>query len=95
LAIHFSLPLFILFLLLWGITVVGDSPQFSTLVAQTAPRQYTGTALTITNCIGFAITIVSLQLGGKLLHLFGVPDTLLFLAIGPLFGLLALRNLSR
>jgi MFS family permease len=91
----FSLALFLTFLLLWGITVVGDSPQFSTLVAQTAPRQYIGTALTITNCIGFTITIVSIQVIGYLVELFGIENQLIFLVAGPVFGLVSLRNLHR
>ena len=48
------------FLILWGITVVGDSPQFSAINARTAPRELVGTGLTIVNSIGFTITIVSL-----------------------------------
>ena len=31
-------------------------------MAKTAPRAYVGTALTIVNCIGFALTIFSIQL---------------------------------
>jgi MFS family permease len=95
LAIHFSLALFLSFLVLWGITVVGDSPQFSTLVAQTAPRQYIGTALTITNCIGFTVTIVSIQVIGHLVEIFGIENQLIFLVIGPVFGLMSLRTLIR
>ncbi|MDX1719249.1 MAG: MFS transporter, partial [Salegentibacter mishustinae] len=52
----------ITFLCFWGIVVVADSPLFSTLVAGNAPPEIKGTALTIVNSIGFAITIVSLQL---------------------------------
>ena len=51
--------LFVAALLVWGFTVVGDSPQFSTVVARTAPKIYVGTALTIVNCIGFGLTIFS------------------------------------
>ena len=57
-----DISLFILFLLIWGITVIGDSPQFSTLNAEHAPREYVGSALTIVNSIGFFITVVSVQL---------------------------------
>ena len=92
-AFNFSPAFFLIFLLIWGITVVGDSPQFSTLVAQTAPRQYIGTALTLTNCIGFSITIVSIQTTGYLSGMMDVPQILIFLAFGPAFGLLALRRI--
>ena len=56
------LGLFIAWLLLWGATVSGDSPQFSTLTAQNAPPQVVGSVLTFTNCIGFAISVVSIEL---------------------------------
>ncbi|MEX0313125.1 MAG: nitrate/nitrite transporter [Allomuricauda sp.] len=85
-------PVFIAFLLFWGMVVIMDSPLFSTLVAQNAPIEIKGTALTIVNCIGFAITIVSLQVISWLQDF--IPPQYLFmvLAIGPLFGLLGLRS---
>jgi predicted MFS family arabinose efflux permease len=78
-------PVFISFLLLWGAAVVMDSPQFSTLVAGTAPKESIGTALTIVNSLGFAITIVSIQL------LSDYRDStylFLLLAPGPAMGLI-------
>ncbi len=53
-------PLFLLLLFVWGLSVVPDSPQFSTLVAAYAPQEQRGTALKIYNAIGFTITTVSL-----------------------------------
>jgi len=70
--------------------VIADSPMFSTLVAPNANPKYKGTALTIVNCIGFAITIVSIQF---ILFLQTYLDTvylLLVLGIGPLFGLISI-----
>ena len=52
--------LFYAWLLVWGITVAGDSPQFSALTASRAPSHLVGSILTMTNSIGFAISIVSI-----------------------------------
>ncbi len=89
------LPVYLGFLLIWGIAVVGDSPQFSTLNAHNAPADRVGSALTIVNCIGFAITVVSIHLLGWLTAI--VPPAWLFLplAIGPAVGLWAMRPLLR
>ncbi len=87
--------LFLAFLIFWGIVVVGDSPQFSTLVAHTAPKELVGSALTIVNCIGFFITIISIQLMTALIPVIPADCLFLFLAIGPLIGLGSLRQLVR
>jgi sugar phosphate permease len=81
---------FMVFLFTWGMSVVADSPLFSTLVAQAAPETSRGTALTIVNCIGFSITIVSIQIIGLIMS--WEPGIYIFtlLALGPLFGLLKL-----
>jgi len=92
---HAPTPLFLAFLLVWGVVVVGDSPQFSALNAQNAPPSLVGSALTIANCIGFAISILSIQLLNALAG--SVHPEYLFvpLAIGPILGLLALRPLLK
>ncbi|MBD8488717.1 MFS transporter [Echinicola sp. CAU 1574] len=82
--------LFLLFLIFWGFTVVADSPLFSSLVAQNAPSTNKGTALTIVNCLGFAITIFSIQLLNFLHNAFYPSYIFIFLAIGPALGLLAI-----
>ena len=83
---------FILFLLFWGMVVIADSPLFSTLVAQNAPEKEKGTALTIVNCIGFTITIISIQLISTLLHNTNSTFVFVLLAVGPILGLLALKS---
>lgn len=93
LLLHAPTPVFAGFLLLWGIAVAGDSPQFSALTAQFAPREVVGSALTLVNSIGFAITIASLSLL-EWLQFVVAPEWLLVpLALGPLFGLLVGRPL--
>ncbi|QSE99229.1 MFS transporter [Fulvivirga lutea] len=84
--------LFLTFLLIWGFTVIPDSPLFSTLVATHAEAQTKGTALTIVNCIGFSLTIISIQLTQYLLDIFATPLVFLVLVIGPLFGLMSLKK---
>ncbi|GAB3199220.1 putative MFS family arabinose efflux permease [Pontibacter aydingkolensis] len=89
-------PYFIVpFLMFWGVVVAGDSPQFSALSARTAPAHLVGTALTVVTSIGFAITIVSIQFTGWLLQNMPPAHTFVWLAVGPLLGLLALRRLVR
>jgi len=95
LAFHAPTALFLAFLLFWGITVVGDSPQFSALNAQNAPRELVGSALTIGNCIGFAITIVSIQLLNALAGILNPAWLLVVLTPGPILGLMALAPLAR
>ncbi|HWP10577.1 MAG TPA: MFS transporter [Ramlibacter sp.] len=87
------LPLFMAWLLLWGATVVGDSPQFSTLTAQNAPAAVVGSVLTFTNCIGFAISVASIELFVRAAHAWPLAQVLPWLALGPVLGLWMLRPL--
>ena len=87
--------LFAAWLLVWGITVVGDSPQFSTLTALNAPRDAVGSVLTFVNCIGFAISIVSIELFARAAQHWPLAMLLPWLAIGPALGLRALAPLLR
>lgn len=82
--------IFLTFLVFWGMVVIADSPLFSTLVAQNTIAESKGTALTIVNSMGFAITIMSIQLItflGK-----SIPNQYIFmvLAVGPILGLIGL-----
>ena len=92
---HAPMGIFLGFLVLWGIMVVGDSPQFSTLTAQTAPKELVGSALTIVTSIGFFITILSIQLTNFLIHFISPDYIFLFLVPGPIFGLVNLWPLYR
>jgi MFS family permease len=77
-------------MLLWGMAVAMDSPQFSTLVAQNAPPEIRGTALTIVNCLGFFITIVSIQVLTALRDYLPEGFQYQLLAVGPALGLWAM-----
>lgn len=75
--------------------VIADSPLFSTLVAQNASAELKGTALTIVNCIGFSITIISIQLLSKMHTLTNSNSIYIVLALGPIMGLIALLKTNK
>ena len=90
--LFFNLPLFFFLslLIVWGLAVIPDSPQFSTLVAQYAPPDLRGTALTIYNSIGFSIAVISLYVIDRIFHskgFFSDHKTFLLLGMGAIFGL--------
>ncbi len=88
------LPVFMAWLLVWGATVVGDSPQFSTLTAQNSPAPVVGSVLTFTNCIGFAFSVVSIELFVRAAQSWPLATVLPWLALGPALGLWMFRPLS-
>ena len=94
LAFAAPLPVFLGFLLFWGVVIVGDSPQFSTLNARFAPPALVGSALTIANCIGFSITIAAIALLARLIDAVGPQYVFLILAPGPALGRAALKRLA-
>ena len=93
----FQLPpaALLLFLLLWGVFVVADSPQFSALAARYCPRDYTGTALTVQNGLGFAVTVLSIQLLPLIAGAVGWRWAFVFLSIGPIVGAVFMWRLGR
>ena len=47
--------------MVWGFSVVADSAQFSALVSEHAPPDHVGTALTLQTCVGFLLTMVTIE----------------------------------
>lgn len=94
-AFYLNSTLFLVFLLIWGLAVVTDSPQFSAVVARTAPQKMKGTALTIVNSIGFAVTIVSLQFLKQMAPWFHDKSIFIWLAVGPVAGCLSILPLIK
>ena len=79
-----------IFLLIWGMAVIADSPLFSAIVADSAPPESKGTLLTIVTCGGFFLTIISIQITNTLSAITSNEYLLLWLVSGPVFGLSAL-----
>lgn len=86
-------PIFLTFLIFWGIVVVGDSPQYSAIIALSAPKELVGSALTLVNSIGFAITIVSIWVVSQLAGIIDMSFILVVLALGPIAGLISMKPL--
>ncbi|MFF8099712.1 MFS transporter [Streptomyces sp. NPDC016640] len=92
---HAPPPLLLAFCTLWGAAVIADSGVFSTSLSEVADRRYIGTALTGQTAIGFALTVVSIQLTPLLAEAIGWRYAFLLLAPGPLAGALAMRAFGR
>lgn len=80
----------------WGITIVGDSAQFSAAVTELSEPHLVGTALALQLGIGFALTVVAIWLLPIAAATFGGWRwTFLILLPGPLVGTLAMLALRR
>lgn len=80
------------FMLLWGASVVADSPHFSALSAQACPPAIVGSALALQTAIGYGVTMISIAWGTAVVSDWGAHVAWLLLP-GPLLGLLALMPL--
>jgi MFS family permease len=78
---------------LWGFFVIADSAQFSALVTESVPPHAVGTALTLQTSLGFLLTTASIQLVPPLVGMVGWRWAFPALALGPVFGILAIRRL--
>ncbi|HET7645973.1 MAG TPA: MFS transporter [Candidatus Limnocylindria bacterium] len=83
--------------LLWGVTVVADSAQFSTAVSELAPPGTSGSALTLQTAAGFLLTAATIY-AVSLLDPADAGDWRLafaLLAVGPALGIVAMVRLRR
>ena len=96
-AVAFGGPVALVFTLfvIWGLAVIPDSAQFSALVADIAPANAAGSLMTLQTALGFLLTLITVQLTPLLATHVGWPIVLAMLALGPVFGILAMRRLER
>ena len=97
LTFHGPLWLFLSVAIVWGISVIADSAQFSAIVTEVADRTFVGTALAMQLGLGFALTALALIVVPAFAHwIDGWQWAFVVLAPGPLVGtwaMLALRRL--
>jgi len=68
---------------LWGLSVIPDSAQFSALVADLSPGEMAGSLMSLQTALGFALTIITVQVSPFIAELFGWPVLFVILALGP------------
>src|SRR3989442_581154 len=95
--LFFGAPLVALapLLLVWGISVVADSAQFSAARSELAPSDYVGTALTLQTSLGFLLTCATIYLLPTVAAAIGWRWSMSVLAIGPVLGVWAMLALRR
>jgi MFS family permease len=77
----------------WGISIVADSAQFSASIAELADRSRVGTMLTVQTAMGFTLTLVTIHLLPHWVESMGWRYAFLPLSIGPAIGVYAMVRL--
>ena len=94
-AATFGGPVWLTFVIvmIWGLTVIPDSAQFSALVADASPSDQAGSLMTFQTALGFALTFVTVQVTPTAVEAFGWPMVLAALSLGPALGIIAMLRL--
>ena len=79
--------------IVWGVSIVADSAQFSASIAELSDRAWVGTMLTLQTALGFTLTLLTIHLMPYLIAALGWRHAFVPLAIGPAFGVYAMARL--
>jgi MFS family permease len=77
----------------WGVSIVADSAQFSASIAELADRARVGTMLTVQTALGFTLTLITIHLMPYLVDALGWRYAFVPLAFGPAVGVWAMLRL--
>ena len=78
---------------IWGISIVADSAQFSASIAELADPARVGTMLTLQTALGFTLTLVTIHLLPHFVDAMGWRYAFVPLSIGPAVGVWAMARL--
>lgn len=94
-ALNFGGPLWLMIViaLVWGMSIIPDSAQFSALVADFTPAEKAGSLMTFQTALGFALTTVTVQLAPLVADQTGWAWLMATLALGPIFGICSMWGL--
>jgi MFS family permease len=81
--------------IVWGVSIVADSAQFSASIAELSPPPWVGTMLSLQTALGFTLTLVTIHLMPYLVDALGWRYAFVPLAIGPACGICAMVLLRR
>jgi len=79
--------------IVWGISIVADSAQFSASIAELSDRSRVGTMLTLQTALGFTLTLVTIHLMPHLVAALSWRYAFAVLAVGPAVGCVAMLRL--
>lgn len=79
--------------MVWGIAVIADSAQFSTIISEVSDKSYVGTALTLQVALGFMLTAIAIRTMAYIAAHYSWPWALASMTIGPLLGIWAMSGL--
>jgi MFS family permease len=78
--------------LVWGVTIVADSAQFSASIAELAEPAWVGTMLSLQTAMGFTLTLATIYVMPFLVDALGWRYAFAPLALGPAFGIYAMAR---
>ena len=77
----------------WGVTIVADSAQFSASIAELSDPAWVGTMLTLQTALGFTLTLATIHLMPYWVAALGWRFAFVPLALGPVIGVIAMARL--
>ncbi len=78
---------------IWGVSIIADSAQFSASIAELSEPQFVGTMLTVQTCAGFLLTLITIHLMPVLVEATNWQIAFAVLAAGPVFGVWSMARL--